>query len=43
MRETLDLLKYYFNTQNDVLILASSGSGAMEGSVANLASPGERR
>ena len=42
MRETLDLLKYYLNTQNDVLILASSGSGAMEGSVSNLISPGER-
>ena len=42
LRETLDLLKYYFNTQNDVLILASSGSGAMEGSVSNLVSPGER-
>jgi len=42
MRETLGLLKYYFNTQNDVLILASSGSGAMEGSVSNLVSPGER-
>ena len=42
MRETLDLLKYYFNTQNDVLILASSGSGAMEGAVSNLVSPGER-
>jgi len=42
MRETLDLLKYYFNTQNDVLILACSGSGAMEGSLSNLVSPGER-
>ena len=42
MRETLDLLKYYFHTQNDVLILASSGTGAMEGSVSNLVSPGER-
>jgi aspartate aminotransferase-like enzyme len=42
MRETLDLLKYYINTQNDVLILACSGSGAMEGSLVNLVSPGER-
>jgi len=42
MTETLALLKYYYDTQNDVLILASSGTGAMEGSVSNLLSPGER-
>lgn len=42
MTETLALLKYYYDTENDVLIFASSGSGAMEGSVANLLSPGER-
>lgn len=42
MAETLELLKYYYNTRNDVLIFASSGTGAMEGSVSNLVSPGER-
>jgi aspartate aminotransferase-like enzyme len=42
MTETLELLKYYYDTQNDVLIFASSGTGAMEGSVSNLLSPGER-
>jgi len=42
MTETLALLKYYYDTPNDVLIFASSGTGAMEGSVANLLSPGER-
>ncbi|HEV2494735.1 MAG TPA: alanine--glyoxylate aminotransferase family protein [Terriglobia bacterium] len=42
MRETLDSLRYYFNTQNDVLIFASSGTGAMEGAMTNLVSPGER-
>ena len=42
LAETLGLLKYYFHTQNDVLVFASSGTGAMEGSVANLCSPGER-
>ncbi|MDR3674766.1 MAG: alanine--glyoxylate aminotransferase family protein [Acidobacteriota bacterium] len=42
MVETLALLKYYYDTRNDVLIFASSGTGAMEGSVANLLSPGER-
>jgi aspartate aminotransferase-like enzyme len=42
MTETLALLKYYYDTQNDVLIFASSGTGAMEGSVSNLLAPGER-
>jgi len=42
MAETLELLKYYCNTKNDLLIFASSGTGAMEGSVSNLVSPGER-
>ncbi len=42
MAETLELLKYYFNTKNDVLVFASSGTGAMEGAVSNLISPGER-
>lgn len=42
LSETLVLLKYYYDTSNDVLIFASSGTGAMEGSVANLLSPGER-
>ncbi len=42
MTETLELLKYYINTKNDALIFSSSGTGAMEGSICNLASPGER-
>ena len=42
MAETLELLEYYYNTRNDILIFASSGTGAMEGSVSNLVSPGER-
>src|SRR5947207_5088626 len=42
MRDTLENLRYYFNTKNDVLIFASSGTGAMEGAVTNLLSPGER-
>ncbi|HEV2383518.1 MAG TPA: alanine--glyoxylate aminotransferase family protein [Terriglobia bacterium] len=42
MKETLENLRYYFNTKNDVLIFASSGTGAMEGAVSNLLSPGER-
>ncbi|HEX6173744.1 MAG TPA: alanine--glyoxylate aminotransferase family protein [Candidatus Binatia bacterium] len=35
-------LKKLFATKNDVLMLASSGTGAMEASVANLFSPGDR-
>src|ERR1700674_3248795 len=42
MRETIENLRYYFNTQNDVIVFASSGTGAMEGAVSNLLSPGER-
>jgi len=42
MRESLENLRYFFNTKNDVLIFTSSGTGAMEGAVSNLLSPGER-
>jgi aspartate aminotransferase-like enzyme len=35
-------LKIFVGTQNDVLLLASSGTGAMEASVSNLTSPGDR-
>src|SRR3977135_576827 len=41
-RETLDNLRYYFNTRNDVILFASSGTGAMEGAISNLLSPGDR-
>jgi serine---pyruvate transaminase len=34
-------LKAVFRTQNDVLVFAASGSGAMESAVANLVRPGE--
>jgi aspartate aminotransferase-like enzyme len=34
-------LKTLFGTKNDVIMLASSGTGAMEASVANLFSPGD--
>jgi aspartate aminotransferase-like enzyme len=39
---TLADLKTFIGTSNDVLILASSGSGAMEAAVSNLTSPGEK-
>src|ERR1700761_3105612 len=35
-------LKDFVGTQNDVIILSSSGTGAMEASVSNLTSPGDR-
>jgi aspartate aminotransferase-like enzyme len=35
-------MKEFIGTKNDVLVLTSSGSGAMEGSVSNLTSPGDR-
>src|ERR1700727_1844077 len=35
-------LKDFVGTTNDVLILSASGSGAMEASVSNLTSPGDR-
>jgi aspartate aminotransferase-like enzyme len=35
-------LKEFIGTKNDVLVLSSSGTGAMEGSVSNLTSPGDK-
>lgn len=35
-------LKYVFQTKNDVLTFAASGTGAMEAAVANLLSPGDK-
>jgi aspartate aminotransferase-like enzyme len=35
-------LKEFVGTQNDVLLLSSSGTGAMEAAVSNLTSPGDR-
>src|SRR4051812_7653562 len=37
----LDRIKQVFQTENDVLAFASSGSGAMESAAANLVRPGE--
>jgi aspartate aminotransferase-like enzyme len=38
----LGQLKIFVGTKNDVLLLASSGTGAMEAAVSNLTSPGDR-
>jgi aspartate aminotransferase-like enzyme len=35
-------VKDFIGTQNDVLVLTSSGTGVMEGAVSNLTSPGEK-
>jgi aspartate aminotransferase-like enzyme len=39
--EVKEDLKYLFQTKNDVLILSSSGTGAMESAVVNIFSPGD--
>ncbi len=39
LKETTEGLKYIFQTANDIFILASSGTGAMELAVINLLSP----
>jgi aspartate aminotransferase-like enzyme len=41
LKEVSEGLKYVFQTQNDVYILASSGTGAMEAAVVNLLSAGD--
>jgi aspartate aminotransferase-like enzyme len=42
LKETVSRLKKVLLTSNDVAILTSSGTGAMEAAVANLAMPGRR-
>jgi len=41
LKEAFAGLKYIFQTERDVFILSSSGTGAMETAVVNLLSPGE--
>ncbi len=40
--EVREGLKWLFQTRNDVLMLAASGTGGMEGAVANFLSPGDK-
>ncbi|MBE7181542.1 MAG: alanine--glyoxylate aminotransferase family protein, partial [Terriglobus roseus] len=40
--KVLAQLKDFVGTKNDVIVLSSSGTGAMEASVSNLTSPGDR-
>lgn len=42
MAEVTEGLKWLHQTQNDVLILAASGTGAMEAGIINFLSPGDR-
>ncbi len=42
IRDVLEKLKHVFQTENDVLFLTSSGTGAMEGAVANLLSRNDK-
>src|SRR5579859_5618387 len=41
-QRVLAQLKTFVGTKNDVILIASSGTGAMEASVSNLTSPGDR-
>jgi aspartate aminotransferase-like enzyme len=41
-QKVLAQLKVFVGTKNDVLLLSSSGTGAMEASISNLTSPGDR-
>lgn len=42
LAEVIENLKYVFKTKNDVLAFTSSGTGAMEASIVNLFSPGDK-
>jgi aspartate aminotransferase-like enzyme len=42
LKEAQEALKYIFQTKGTVLIFTSSGTGAMEGAVCNLLSPGDK-
>jgi len=42
IKDVLEKLKHVFQTQNDVMLLTSSGTGALEGAVVNLLSRDDR-
>src|SRR6201995_2060007 len=41
-QRVLEQLRTFIGTKNDVILMACSGSGVMEASVANITSPGDR-
>lgn len=42
IHEIHEQLQHFFQTENDILILTGSGTGAMEAAVVNMLSPGEK-
>lgn len=42
LTEVIDGIRWMLNTSNDVIVYTSSGTGGMEGAVANVCSPGEK-
>ena len=42
LKRVVENLKYVFQTENDILVFSSSGTGGMEASIANLLSPGDK-
>lgn len=42
LKEVVEGLKYIIQTKNDIFVFTSSGTGAMESSVSNILSPGEK-
>ena len=42
LERVTDRLKEFFQTENDLYVMTSSGTGAMEASVVNTLSPGDR-
>ena len=42
LKDVIAGLKYVFQTENDIIIFASSGTGAMEAAVVNTVSPGDQ-
>lgn len=42
LKEAVEGLKYVMQTENDVFVLSSSGTGAMESAVCNMLSPGDK-
>jgi len=41
-KRIVENLKYVFQTENDILVFSSSGTGGMEASIVNLLSPGDK-
>ncbi|HEY8203046.1 MAG TPA: alanine--glyoxylate aminotransferase family protein, partial [Actinomycetota bacterium] len=42
LSEVIDGIRWMLGTRHDVMVYSSSGTGGMEGAVANVTSPGEK-